>query len=141
MTTFPESRRSTRVPLQVAIAVEDQADSVTCEGETTVVNLHGALLVTTLGLSVGMRILVHIYLTDKHSKARVAYVDPTNPLQCSRSLTSVQPFLSPNESARDFGGEFSQIRPLKNGVRSPSAIRRKVQKRVHQLLNHFSRQG
>lgn len=59
------------------------AESLTCEGETIVVNLHGALLSTTVGLSIGMRISIHVYLTDKRSKARVVYVDPENPLHCA----------------------------------------------------------
>jgi hypothetical protein len=40
--TFRESRRSTRVPLKVVISVEGSIDCPACEGETTVVNLHGA---------------------------------------------------------------------------------------------------
>ena len=84
--TFREPRRSTRVPLKVAIAVESGADSLTCEGETVVVNLHGALLSTAIGLSVGMRILIHVYLTDKRAKARVVFVDPDNPLRCGIEL-------------------------------------------------------
>ena len=47
--TFREGRRSTRVPLKVIIAIEDGAESRTCEGETIVVNLHGALIATGLG--------------------------------------------------------------------------------------------
>jgi hypothetical protein len=83
---FRESRRSTRVPLRVAIAVESGAESLTCEGETVVVNLHGALLSTTIGLSVGTKISIHVYLTDKRSKARVVYADPENPLRCGIEL-------------------------------------------------------
>ncbi|MGC2170665.1 MAG: PilZ domain-containing protein [Candidatus Sulfotelmatobacter sp.] len=83
---FRESRRSTRVPLKVAITVESGAESLTCEGETIVVNLHGALLSTTVRLSVGMRISIHVYLTDNRSKARVVYVDPENPLRCGIEL-------------------------------------------------------
>ena len=63
--TFHESRRSTRVPLKVVITVEGGAESRTCEGETIVVNLHGALIATALGLTSGMRISIHVYLTDK----------------------------------------------------------------------------
>ncbi len=44
------------------------------EGETIVVNLHGALISTSLSLSVGTRISIHVYLTDKRAKARVVYV-------------------------------------------------------------------
>jgi len=85
-TMFRESRRSTRVPLKVAIAVESGTESLTCEGETIVVNLHGALLSTTIELSVGMRISIHVYLTDKRAKARVVYADPENPLRCGIEL-------------------------------------------------------
>jgi hypothetical protein len=79
---FRESRRSTRVPLRVAIEVESDAARLTCEGETIVVNLHGALLSATIGLSVGTRISIHVYLTDKRAKARVVYADSENPLRC-----------------------------------------------------------
>jgi hypothetical protein len=81
-----ESRRSTRVSLKVAIAVESGAESLTCEGETVVVNVHGALLSTTIGLRVGMRISIHVYLTDKRAKARVIYADPENSLRCGVEL-------------------------------------------------------
>ena len=83
---FRESRRSTRVPLKVEIAVESGGESLRCAGETVVVNLHGALLSTTIGLSVGMRISIHVYLTDKRAKARVVYADPENPLRCGVEL-------------------------------------------------------
>jgi hypothetical protein len=79
---FHESRRSTRVPLKVVITVEDGHETRTCEGETIIVNRHGALIATAIGLSVGMRISVHVYLTDKRAGARVAYSDPKNPLHC-----------------------------------------------------------
>ena len=78
--TFHESRRSTRVPLKVVITVEDGAERRTCDGETIVVNLHGALIGTAIGLNSGMRISIHVYLTDKRAAARVVYVDPKNPL-------------------------------------------------------------
>jgi hypothetical protein len=83
---FRESRRSTRVPLKVAVTVESGAESLTCEGETVVVNLHGALLSTTIGLNVGMSISIHVYLTDKRAKARVVYAEPENPLRCGVEL-------------------------------------------------------
>jgi hypothetical protein len=81
-----ESRRSTRVPLKVAIAVESGSERLTCEGETVIVNLHGALISTAVGLSVGIKISIRVYLTDKRAKARVAYVDPENPLCCGIEL-------------------------------------------------------
>ena len=83
---FRESRRSSRVPLKVVIAVEGGAESLACEGETIVVNLHGALLSTAIGLRVGMRISVHVYLTDKRARACVVYVDRDNPLHCGIEL-------------------------------------------------------
>jgi hypothetical protein len=89
MTTFREFRRSTRVPLKLAIALERDPESLS-DAETVVVNLHGALISTTLALSIGMRISVHVYLTDKRAKARVAYVDPANPLRCGIELDRPQ---------------------------------------------------
>ncbi|HEV2464059.1 MAG TPA: PilZ domain-containing protein [Acidobacteriaceae bacterium] len=83
---FRESRRSTRVPLKVAIAVESGTENLTCEGETVVVNLQGALLSTTTALNVGTRISIHVYLTDKSATARVVYADGENPLRCGIEL-------------------------------------------------------
>ena len=48
------------------------AKSPTCEGETIVVNLQGALIVTGIELCIGMRIWFHVYLTDKRATARHA---------------------------------------------------------------------
>lgn len=79
-------RRSTRVRLRVVIAIEGGAESRTCEAETIVVNLHGALMATAIGLGIGMRISIHVYLTDKRATARVVYVDPENPLHCGIEL-------------------------------------------------------
>jgi len=85
-TTFRESRRSTRVPLKVLLTIEGGPESRSCEGETILVNLHGALIATPVGLSTGMRISIHVYLTDKRAAARVVYVDPRNPLGCGIEL-------------------------------------------------------
>jgi hypothetical protein len=87
---FPAFRRSTRVPLKVVIAVEGDVNNLTCEGVTVVVNLHGALISTTLALSVGMRISIHVYLTDKRAKARVVSVDPDSPLSFGVELEEPQ---------------------------------------------------
>ena len=84
--TFHEARRSTRVPLKVIIAIEDGAESRPCEGETIVVNLHGALIATVIGLNRGMKISIHVYLTDKRAAAQVVYIDPENPLHCGIEL-------------------------------------------------------
>jgi hypothetical protein len=83
---FRESRRSTRVPLKIDIKVEGGSERLTCDGETIVVNLHGALIATAIGLSIGMKISIHVYLTDKRAAARVVYVDPKDPLHCGIEL-------------------------------------------------------
>ena len=81
-----DSRRSTRVPLKVVVSVEGSTDQLTCEGETVVVNLHGALLATQVGLKLGMEVSIQVFLTGKKALARVAYVDPGNPLHCGIEL-------------------------------------------------------
>ena len=60
---FRDSRRSTRVPLLVTIEALGIAEPLTCEGETIMVNLHGALISTSVALSAGMKITIHVYLT------------------------------------------------------------------------------
>jgi hypothetical protein len=85
-----ESRRSTRVPLKVVMSVQDRDDRMTCDGETILVNLHGALVSTSVELSIGMRIVVEVYLTSKTANARVVYVDPANPLLCGIELERPQ---------------------------------------------------
>lgn len=84
---FRESRRSTRVPLKLTIAVEeDGTECLTCDGETIFVNLHGALISTAIALCCGTRISIHVYLTDKVAGARVVYVDPGSLLHCGIEL-------------------------------------------------------
>jgi hypothetical protein len=78
------SRRSTRVPLRLLIDIQDAAESLT--GETIIVNLHGALISTSIQLSVGMIISVHVYLTGKRAMCKVVYIDPENPLCCGIEL-------------------------------------------------------
>jgi hypothetical protein len=87
---FKENRRSTRVPLKIDIKVEGGAENLMCEGETIVVNLHGALISTTIELTVGMSISIHVFLTDKRAPARVVYVNRENPLRCGIELAQPQ---------------------------------------------------
>ena len=61
---------------------------LTCEGETIIVNLHGALISTSVALSLGMKIEIDVYLTSKHANAEVVYVDPERPLHCGIALTT-----------------------------------------------------
>ena len=80
-----ESRRSTRVPLKVVIR-ERITNRLICDGETIIVNLHGALISTPMALSKGMRIQIQVFLTDKRAQAEVVYVDPEQPLHCGIAL-------------------------------------------------------
>ena len=81
-----ESRRSTRVSLKVTIDACGITEPLTCEGETIVVNLHGALISTPVVLKVGTIIEIEVYLTGKRAKAMIVYVDPKKPLHCGIAL-------------------------------------------------------
>jgi hypothetical protein len=81
-----ESRRSTRVQLKVGIEVLGVSEPVTCDGETIVVNLHGALISTSITLRVGMKLSVHVKITDKVVGAEVVYIDPDQPRHCGIKL-------------------------------------------------------
>jgi hypothetical protein len=81
-----ESRRSTRVRLKVLIEAQGIAGPLTCQGETIVVNRHGALISTAVALRVGMRIEIHVIPTDKRAPADVVYVDPDQPRVCGIGL-------------------------------------------------------
>ncbi|MGA8212758.1 MAG: hypothetical protein WB799_04145 [Candidatus Sulfotelmatobacter sp.] len=85
-----ESRRSTRVRLKVRIDAKGLTEPLTCEGETIVVNRHGALISTTVTLRVGMRIEIHVILTDERGLAQVVYVDPDWPRHCGIGLEKPQ---------------------------------------------------
>jgi hypothetical protein len=103
-----ESRRSTRVRLKVRIEAKGLTEALTCEGETIVVNRHGALISTTVSLRVGMRIEIHVILTDKRAPAQVVYVDPDWPRHCGIGLEKPQniwgEFLPPDDWKEcDFG--------------------------------------
>ena len=81
-----ESRRSTRVRLKVRIEALGLNEPLTCEGETFVVNLHGALILTAVALRVGMKIGIHVLLTGKRAIADVVYVDPEQSRHCGINL-------------------------------------------------------
>lgn len=70
------TRRSTRVVLRIAIAAQGISEPATCDGETIVVNRHGALIFCTAPLRVGLEIEIHVIVTDKRATAKVVYVDP-----------------------------------------------------------------
>ena len=81
-----ESRRSTRVRLKVVIEVQGVAEPLTCDGETIIVNRHGALIATSVALRVGMRIEIHVIPTAKRAIADVVHVDPEQPRICGVGL-------------------------------------------------------
>ena len=85
-----ELRRSTRVSLEVSIAIEGEPGSLPVKGVTAVVNLHGALIRTLKPLKQGSRIQITVYLTGKAGLARVVYLAPDNPLKCGIELDRPQ---------------------------------------------------
>jgi hypothetical protein len=87
---FRRFRRSTRVSLRIKIEAQAAKQRLTCQGETIVVNLHGALIATPIALSVGTDIEIHVFLTDKRAFATVVYVDPSEPLRSGVELAKPQ---------------------------------------------------
>jgi hypothetical protein len=81
-----ESRRNTRIRLKIVIEVLGVGEPLTCEGETIVVNLHGALILTAIALRVGMKLSVHVKITDRVAAAEVVYIDPDQPRHCGINL-------------------------------------------------------
>ena len=81
-----DRRRSTRVRLKVAIEAKGIAEPLNCEGETLVVNLHGAFISTAIPLRVGMTIEIHVVITGKRARATVVYVDHEQPRLCGIAL-------------------------------------------------------
>ncbi len=72
--------------MKVQIEARGVTEPIHCEGETIVVNRHGALISTRVALRVGMTIEIYVILTGKHALARVVYVDPDWPRQCGIGL-------------------------------------------------------
>lgn len=81
-----ESRRSTRVPLKVVIAARGLSESLVSDGETIVVNRHGALILSTAPLHAGLEIEIHVIITDKRATAKVVYIDPARAQVCGIEL-------------------------------------------------------
>jgi hypothetical protein len=81
-----ETRRSTRVPLKVVVAAHGLTEPLTCDGETIVVNRHGALISSTAPLHVGLKIEITVIITDKRAPAEVVYVHPERPFVCGVAL-------------------------------------------------------
>ena len=81
-----ESRRSTRVPLQILITVLSPSEPLRCDGETITVNRHGAFISSSVPLRIEMKIKIEVVLTDKSANAKVVYVDPERPRLCGIAL-------------------------------------------------------
>ncbi len=81
-------RRSTRVPIRVFLEV--RATGLTCDGETVVVNLHGALVKTTARLQVGSQITILVQLTGKSAQGRVVFASEESPLHFGIALDHPQ---------------------------------------------------
>jgi len=86
-----ETRRSTRVAITVLIAAHGRSEPMTCDGETIVVNRHGALIfcsapLSTAPLRAGLEIEIYVIITDKRATAKVVYVDPKRPQVCGIEL-------------------------------------------------------
>jgi hypothetical protein len=85
-----EFRRSSRVQLKVGIIAGGTSEPLASEGETIVVNLHGALISTYVPLHLGMQIKICVILTAKRASAEVVHVRPEQPLHCGIALTKPQ---------------------------------------------------
>ena len=81
-----DSRRSTRVPLKVVLSARGLSGRLTCDGETIVVNRHGALISSTVPLRIGLKIEIHVVITDKRASAEVVYLDAEQPFVCGVAL-------------------------------------------------------
>lgn len=81
-----ETRRSTRVPLRVVIAARSIGEPLMCDGETIIVNRHGALIACTVPLHLGMKLEITVIITDKCANATVVYIDPQRPFVCGIAL-------------------------------------------------------
>ena len=86
----PDRRRSTRVRLKVAIEAQGVAEPLKCEGETEVVNLHGAFISTAIALRVGMTVDIRVVVTGKSARATVIYVNREKPRLCGVALDQSQ---------------------------------------------------
>lgn len=81
-----ESRRSTRVALKIVISVQGLSEPLTCDGETIVVNRHGALISSSVPLRTELKIKVQVVLSGMRAEAKVVHVDPERPQICGIAL-------------------------------------------------------
>jgi PilZ domain len=79
VSTLKDTRRSTRVPLEVSIEVDGQAGTLPFKGVTLIVNLHGALIRTVRPLEIGSTIYLRL-LNGEEAAAKVVHHVPSNAL-------------------------------------------------------------
>jgi len=72
--------------MKAVIEAKGVTEPLTCDGETIVVNLHGALISTAVPLRKGMMIQIHVFMTNTRASADVVHVDPKRPLLCGIGL-------------------------------------------------------
>ena len=73
------ARRSTRVPLKIAISVHGLSEPLSCDGETITVNRHGALISSSIPLRIEVKIEILVIRSRQRATAKVVYVDPDRP--------------------------------------------------------------
>lgn len=79
-TQRPESRRSRRsTRINYDVLVELQGERFAYAGETSVVNLHGALIRTAAPLQLGMPVTIHVHRTGKAAAGRVVFASYETP--------------------------------------------------------------
>ena len=93
--------------MKLRIEAKGVSQPLGCDCETVFVNRHGALVLTSLALRLGMHIEVHAVLTGKRALAHVAYVDPANPLLCGIGLEKPQNIWGVPLPPEDWGEEDS----------------------------------
>src|SRR5215831_20012742 len=79
-------RRSTRVPLKIVISVQGISEPLSCDGETIVVNRHGALISSDVPLDIELKIRIQVGLTGMRADAKVVHVDAERPQVCGIAL-------------------------------------------------------
>jgi hypothetical protein len=75
------------------VRIEVHATGLSCDGETIVVNLHGALVKVSAGLQLGAGITVHVQLTGKAAAARVVFASRERPSEFGIALDHPQNIL------------------------------------------------
>jgi hypothetical protein len=85
-------RRSTRIPLRLSIRTV-RSEGPNCNAETITVNLHGALVRTSLPLIVGETVELEVLITAKKVRAEVVWCDPEETFTYGRIAVSLGHFL------------------------------------------------